>query len=153
MIAVGIKPRTSLEVVASERRGLGRTRGLAAAAAALLLLGLGCASSGERGGGALSVQLFPADFIGAALGLAGAEPPRRMPLAFVVSGGGFRTMTAGMAFARGLALALENVSADASEGAAAGSDGAAGAAGSEGAARSWDEVTHLGGNSGGQAVQ
>lgn len=63
---------------------------------------------------------------------AAAEPPRangnqRQPLGLVVSGGGFRTMTAGMAFARAMSQSFDEV---------------------EGS--SWADVTHLGGNSGGQ---
>ena len=52
----------------------------------------------------------------------------RAPFGFVVSGGGFRTMTAGIAYARALSMAFE---------------AAGGAAG-------WDDITHLAGNSGGQ---
>ena len=50
----------------------------------------------------------------------------RTPFAFDVSGGGFRTMSAGMAFSRALSQAFEE----------------------EGGG--WDQVTHISGNSGGQ---
>jgi hypothetical protein len=58
----------------------------------------------------------------------GSTPDRstRTPFTFDVSGGGFRTMTAGMAFSRALSEAFEEVGG------------------------SWDDVTHLSGNSGGQ---
>jgi len=52
----------------------------------------------------------------------------RQPLALVVSGGGFRTMTAGIAYARSLSFAFEAL----------------------GGQLGWDDITHLAGNSGGQ---
>jgi hypothetical protein len=61
----------------------------------------------------------------------GSTPPEwgtRTPFTFAVSGGGFRSMTAGMAFSRALSEAFEEV---------AGMTG-------------WDDITHLSGNSGGQ---
>jgi hypothetical protein len=57
----------------------------------------------------------------------GTTPDRgtRTPFAFDVSGGGFRTMTAGMAFARALSAAFEEVHGR------------------------WADFTHLSDNSGG----
>jgi hypothetical protein len=58
----------------------------------------------------------------------GATPDlaARTPFTFDVSGGGFRTMTAGMAFSRALSQAFEEVGGG------------------------WNDITHLSGNSGGQ---
>jgi hypothetical protein len=53
-------------------------------------------------------------------------PDARTPFTFDVSGGGFRTMTAGMAFSRALSQAFEEVGGG------------------------WNDITHLTGNSGGQ---
>lgn len=53
-------------------------------------------------------------------GGSGAAAPR-LPFAFVVSGGGFRTMTGGMAFARALSRAFDEVGG------------------------SWEDITHVAG--------
>ena len=56
------------------------------------------------------------------------KPVVRTPFAFDVSGGGLRTMRAGMAFARAMSQTFEQ------------------------APGSWEDVTHLSGNSGGLVV-
>jgi len=100
------------------------------------------------GGGGGGVAATAGDAAGEAEGGAeggggGAVGGRgRRPFAFVVSGGGFRTMTAGMAFARALSIAFDEATKAAEEEAEAGAERPGG--------RQWDDVTHIGGNSGGQ---